>query len=188
MTYRYSFRVQSKYFFLSYRKKTYFCTVTARKLKKLMHVIAQSTPFKPNISHLGRTLEMDRSTVADMLVYMEESGLLRGLRENDDIMDRFTKIEKIYLSNPNLCYSLCDVEPDKGSLRETFFFSQMAVDHVVAASPVSEFLIDGHTFEVDGRNKKKRQIAEVSDAYVVKDDILYAHNNIIPLWTFGLNY
>lgn len=64
----------------------------------------------------------------------------------------------------------------------------MAVDHTVAASPVSDFLVEGHTFEVGGRNKKKKQIAEVSDAYVVKDDILYAHNNIIPLWAFGLNY
>lgn len=169
-------------------QQTNISIATARKLKKLMYVIAQSTPFKPNISHLGRTLEMDRSTVADMLVYMEEAGLLRGLRENDDIMDRFTKIEKIYLNNPNLCYSLCDVEPDKGSLRETFFFAQMAVDHIVAASPVSDFLIENHTFEVGGRNKKKKQIADISDAYIVKDDILYAHNNTIPLWAFGLNY
>lgn len=161
---------------------------TARKLKKLMHVIAQSTPFKPNFSNLGRILEMDRTTVADMLVYMERAGLLRGLRENDDIMDIFTRIEKIYLNNPNLCYSLCDEEPDKGSLRETFFFSQMAVNHKVAASTVSDFLVGGHTFEVGGRNKKRKQIAGLRDAYVVKDDILYAHDNIIPLWMFGLNY
>ena len=161
---------------------------SARKLKKLMYVIAQSTPFKPNLSNLGRTLESDRRTVADMLVYMERAGLLRQLREADDIMDQFAKVEKIYLNNTNLCYSLCDTEPDKGTLRETFFFSQMAVNHKVAASSVSDFLIDGHTFEVGGKNKKRKQVADVIDAYIVKDDIEFAYMKTIPLWMFGLNY
>ena len=43
----------------------------------------------------------------------------------------------------------------------------MAVNHKVVASPVSDFLVDGHTFEVGGRNKKRKQIAEIKDAYVV---------------------
>ena len=161
---------------------------TVRKLKKLMQVLAQSTPFKPNLSNLGRTLEMDRSSVGDMLYHLEKAGLLRQLREDEDIMDRLTKVEKVYLNNPNLCYSLCDEEPDKGTLRETFFFSQMAVNHKVVASPVSDFIVDGHTFEVGGKNKKRKQIANLDDSYVVKDDIMYAYQNIIPLWMFGLNY
>ena len=161
---------------------------TARKLKKLMSVVAQSTPFKPNFSNLGRTLEMNRTTVADMLTYIERAGLLRMLREDDDIMDQFTKIEKVYLANTNLCYALCDTVPDKGSLRETFFFSQMAVNHRISASPVSDFIVDGHTFEVGGKNKKKKQIADVKDAFVVKDDTEYAYYNFIPLWMFGLTY
>ncbi len=161
---------------------------TVRKLKKLMYVLAQSTPFKPNLSNLGRTLEMDRSSVGDMLCYLERSGLLRQLRENDDIMDNFSKVEKIYLNNPNLCYSLCDNEPDKGSLRETFFFSQMAVNNKVSASPVSDFMVNGHTFEVGGKKKKGKQVAGINDAYIVRDDILYKYENIVPLWMFGLNY
>lgn len=161
---------------------------TVRKLKKLMYVLAQSTPFKPNLSNLGRILEMDRSSVGDMLCYLERSGLLRQLRENDDIMDNFSKVEKIYLNNPNLCYSLCDNEPDKGSLRETFFFSQMAVNNKVSASPVSDFMVNGHTFEVGGKKKKGKQVAGINDAYIVRDDILYKYENIVPLWMFGLNY
>ena len=161
---------------------------TARKLKKLMYVVAQSTPFKPNYSNLGRTLEMDRSMVAEVMNYLERAGLLRLLREDDDIMDRFTKVEKVYLNNTNLCYSLCDDEPDKGTLRETFFFSQVATGHRVSASPVSDFIVDGHTFEVGGKNKTRKQVANIKDAYVVKDDTLYPYLNIIPLWMFGLLY
>ena len=161
---------------------------TARKLKRLMSVLAQSTPFKPNYSNLGRVLEVNRTTVADMLAYIERAGLLRGLREADDIMDQFAKIEKVYLSNPNLCYSLCDTEPDKGTLRETFFFSQMAVNHKVVAAPMGDFIVDGHTFEVGGRNKKGKQVSDIEDAFIVKDDIEFGYMNVIPLWTFGLNY
>ena len=64
----------------------------------------------------------------------------------------------------------------------------MDVNHKVTASPISDFLIDGHTFEVGGKNKKRKQIAELKDAYVVKDDIEFAHMKTIPLWMFGLNY
>mgnify|MGYP002624733531 FL=1 len=161
---------------------------TARKLKKLMSVVAQSTPFKPNLSNLGRVLEMNRTTVSDLLSYMERAGLLRQLREDDDVMGQFAKVEKIYLSNTNLCFALCDDTPDVGTLRETLFFSLMAVNHRVSASPVSDFIIDGHTFEVGGKNKKRKQVAEIDDAYVVKDDIEYAYRNTIPLWMFGMNY
>ena len=34
----------------------------------------------------------------------------------------------------------------------------MRVNNRVASSPVSDFLIDGMTFEVGGKNKKKKQI------------------------------
>jgi hypothetical protein len=39
-----------------------------------------------------------------------------------------------------------------------------------------------------GREKGKKQIQGVNNAYVVKDDIEFAYENIIPLWTFGLTY
>lgn len=65
---------------------------------------------------------------------------------------------------------------------------QMRVNHEVISSRISDFEIDGMTFEVGGRNKGKRQIADASQGYIVRDDIEFAAGNIIPLWTFGLNY
>ena len=169
-------------------QQTNMTLATARKLKKLMSVVAQSTPFKPNFSNLGRVIEVTRTTAADLLAYMERAGLLRQLREADDIMDQFAKVEKVYLANTNLCFNLCDDIPDTGTLRETFFFSQMAVNHRVVASPVSDFIIDGHTFEVGGRNKKRKQVAALDDAYLVKDDIEYPYQRTLPLYMFGMNY
>ena len=103
-------------------------------------------------------------------------------------MTRLAKVEKIYLDNTNLMYALIGTPPDVGNLRETFFFNQMRVRNTVTASEVSDFLVDGHTFEVGGHKKGRRQIVEVPDSYVVKDDIEYATAGIIPLWMFGLNY
>ena len=58
----------------------------------------------------------------------------------------------------------------------------------VVASSVSDFVVDGHTFEIGGRKKGKKQIDGMADAFVVKDDIEYGYGNIIPLWLFGFNY
>ena len=55
-------------------------------------------------------------------------------------------------------------------------------------SPVSDFEIDGKTFEVGGRNKGKKQISNLKDAYVVKDTIEYVFDNQVPLWMFGFLY
>ena len=44
------------------------------------------------------------------------------------------------------------------------------------------------TFEVGGKNKKRKQIESVENGYVVKDDIERGFLNTIPLWAFGLNY
>ena len=161
---------------------------TSRKLKKLLYVISLSVPFKPNFSEIGRALSMDRGTVADYMVYMEKSGLTRQLNVAEKGMSLVEKTEKVYLGNPNFIYALADGKQDIGNVRETFFLCAMSVNHKVMASPVSDFLVDGHTFEVGGRGKTGRQIRDVEEAYIVRDDIERAYMNVIPLWAFGLNY
>jgi predicted AAA+ superfamily ATPase len=161
---------------------------TSAKLKRLLYIIARSVPFKPNVTEIARAIGADRGSVADYFVYMEKAGLISRLRHADDKMALLEKIDKIYLSNPTLCCSQSDGKPDVGNLRETAFLSLMRVNNRVASSPVSDFLIDGMTFEVGGKNKKKKQIETVENGFVVKDDIEHGFLNTIPLWAFGLNY
>lgn len=85
-------------------------------------------------------------------------------------------------------FALSSSAPDIGNLRETFFFNQMRVNHTVFNSSISDFLIDDKTFEIGGKKKGQKQIAEVKEGYVVKDDIEMGFGNAIPLWTFGMNY
>ena len=75
-----------------------------------------------------------------------------------------------------------------GMRRETFFFNQMRVNHDIIVSSVSDFKIDDITFEVGGKTKKQKQIKNIPNSFVVKDDIEMGYKNVIPLWQFGLEY
>ena len=163
-------------------------TSTAVKLKKLLYVISRSVPFKPNLTELGRTIETDRGTVADYLFYMEKAGLIRQLRIADDGMKLLEKTDKIYLANTNLVFAQADDRPDIGNLRETVFFSSMAVNHTVASAHSGDFRVGQYTFEVGGRNKTGRQVKDLPNSYIVKDDIERKGWREIPLWSFGFNY
>ena len=159
-----------------------------RKLRQLMQIISQISPFKPNYSDLARDLSVNRSDLKDYLYYLEKSGLIQSLTSTKRGLNLLAKVDKIYLDNPNLMYALVGNSVDVGNLRETFFFNQVRVRHSALASEFSDFVVNGSTFEVGGRKKGKKQIAEVENAFVVRDDVEYAYQNIIPLWAFGLNY
>lgn len=161
---------------------------TARKLKRLLAIIAQSVPFKPNMSSIATMLGAGRNSLADYCLYLEESGMIAQLRDSTGGIRGLGKVDKIYLDNTNLIDVLGQQNGNAGNIRETFFFNQMRVNHDVVASPVSDFLIDDMTFEVGGKNKKQKQIKEVDSGFVVKDDIEIGYQNVIPLWQMGLEY
>ena len=162
---------------------------TGRKLKKLMAVIAESVPFKPNMVTLAEVLSVSRNNVADYLQNIEEAGLIIQLRDQTGRIRSLGKVDKVYLENTNLIYTLAKREKAEiGNVRETFFMNQLRVVDDPITSPVSDFLVGKRMFEVGGRNKKQKQIKDVENAFVVKDDIEYGGLNIIPLWQFGLLY
>ncbi|MBR4129506.1 MAG: AAA family ATPase [Bacteroidaceae bacterium] len=161
---------------------------TGRKLKKLLAVIAQSVPFKPVMDTLATVLNVSRNVLPDYFLFMEQAGMIGQLRDDTGGIRGLGKVEKVYLDNTNLAYLLGDNATDVGNLRETFFYNQMRVTTDVISSRVSDFEIDGKTFEVGGKKKSKKQIADIEDGYVVRDDIEFGSGTIIPLWAFGLTY
>jgi len=61
--------------------------------------------------------------------------------------------------------------------------------HTVNGSEKSDFLVDDkYTFEIGGKNKTRKQIAGIENAYVAADNIEYTQQNKIPLWLFGFLY
>ncbi len=163
---------------------------SVQKLRKLMYVLAQSVPFKPNYSKLSADLDIRRNTLPQYLLYLEKAGLIAILKEKVTGMKLLEKVEKIYLQNPNIAYSLSPAKADIGTIRETIFFAWLNHRYFISSSDVADFEVEECVFEIGGRKKGLSQIASVPQGkgFVVKDDIERAVGNIIPLWMFGFVY
>lgn len=161
---------------------------TAQKLKRLLYIIAQSVPFKPNFKKLATLLDINRNTISELMFYLEKAGVINQLRSDTEGIRLLGKVDKVYLNNTNLAYALSDSTPDIGNIRETVFFSMMRTTQPITTSSVSDFSLGKYTFEIGGKSKSQKQVRGVEDAYIVKDDIEYGMKNIIPLWTFGFTY
>jgi uncharacterized protein len=161
---------------------------TGRKLKQLLAIIAKSVPFKPNMTSISTAILSSRNNIADYCLFIEEAGLIAQLRDTTGGIRGLGKVDKIYLDNTNLIYSLASINSNSGNIRETFFFNQLRLKHDVIVSPVADFQIDEYTFEVGGKSKGLKQIQGLENAFIVKDSIELGYLNTIPLWHFGLTY
>jgi predicted AAA+ superfamily ATPase len=162
---------------------------SVQKLKKLLGFIAQAVPYKPNISEMAAFIEVKRDTVLIYLDLLQRAGLIRMVSLAGKTMGPLSKPEKIYLDNPNLCFALGLNEPNVGTLRETFILSQLSFQHRVQASANADFIInERYTLEIGGKNKNKKQIKGVKNAWVVGDNLEIGNPHSIPLWLFGFLY
>ena len=161
---------------------------TGYKLKRLLTIISESAPFKPNFTKIATLLDVSRNVIADYILMMEEAGMAMQLRDGTSGLRGLGKVEKVYLDNPNLVYNLSPSTANIGNVRETFFLNQLRVRNDVFFSGVADFQIGDLTFEVGGRHKGQQQIEQAKNGFIVKDDIEQSMLNIIPLWCFGLNY
>jgi len=161
---------------------------TSRKLKRLLSIIAESVPFKPNFSKISELISVSRNSLDDYFLFMEHAGLIGQLRNETSGIRGLGKVDKVYLDNSNIIKNLVGDKSDIGNLRETFFFNQMRVKNEVISSKKADFVIEDYTFEVGGKGKQQNQIDQNGKSYIIKDDIEHGYLNVIPLWAFGFNY
>jgi hypothetical protein len=156
------------------------------KLKKLLAVIAESAPFKPNIQKISERTGINRNTLISYLKYLEEARIISQLFTEVHGIGSLQKPQKIYLENPNLIYALSGSAFQTGTLRETFVLNHISRSHQVTYPRAGDFMVDGKfTMEVGGRGKTQKQIADLPDAYVIADQIEVGHANKIPIWLIG---
>lgn len=161
---------------------------TAYKLKLLLSIIAKSVPFKPNFTKIAELVGVHRNQIVDFLYYFEKAGISLQLRDKTEGLRMLGKTDKIYLDNPNLMYAIGSTATDLGNVRETFFLNQMSLEHTVTSHLSADFQIEDAIFEVGGKSKTKKQIFDLKNAFIVKDDIEYGYLNTVPLWHFGMSY
>jgi predicted AAA+ superfamily ATPase len=161
---------------------------TANKVKKLLGVIAESVPFKPNIAALARKLDLSRDSVYQYIYQLQDARLLNTLSSEGKGVSTLQKPDKIFLENTNLAFALKE-KPDIGNIRETFVLNQLLNAGLKVNSPAEgDFAIGGLIIEVGGKGKNTSQVKQLDNYLIAEDDIETGGGNKVPIWLLGFLY
>lgn len=168
--------------------QTYSRPDMARKLQMLFKAVAQNVPYTVNYQSLkDYTGIKDLRTLKHYLACLEKAGMISSLEKTT--LKSLKKADKLYLGNTSLYFAYSNLNPNIGSLRETFFLNCLRLAGLEARSHEgrADFSVSDFVFEVGGPGKGRQQIRELANAYLVKDiKDSSLDPNIIPLWLFGL--
>ncbi len=158
------------------------------KLKKLLEVICESKPFEVNYTKIAALAEISRVKLYDYISYLSDGQMLLLVDEASAGLKKINKPTKIYFNNTNLLYAYCE-NSEIGTRRETFFANQLSQQYRLHIPKKGDFLVEEkYLFEIGGKNKSFKQIADISNSFVAADDIEVGSGNKIPLWLFGFLY
>ncbi len=161
---------------------------TLLKTKHLLILLSQMVPFTLNITTLCDTISVTRNQLIKLLTLLERAELIRQLRSDTKGLKALGKPDKLLPGNPNIMYALNTIV-DMGTLRETFFAMTIAHSHILQHPKQGDFWVDNkYLFEIGGKNKGFNQIRNLTNSYVVADNIETGFGNKIPLWLFGFIY
>ena len=157
------------------------------KIKILLGILAELNPYTLNVSDLAGRLCSSRDSVYKMLELLQKAGLIRRLYQKSSGLKLLQKPEKILFDNTNLMHALSP-NADMGTLLETFVTNMLA-SHRLSMPEMGDVLVDDqYLFEVGGKKKGYRQIADIPNSFVVADRIDVGIGNKIPLYLFGMLY
>jgi hypothetical protein len=171
-------------------------SLNLEKLRKIIIFFAFSTPWELSINSLKEKLGLAYDTVVNYLDILQEVGLIRWLSTFWVISKTIRKSKKIYIDNTNIIYAIQNetwFNLEIWTLREIFFLNQLSNKYKVFFSDIWwDFLINiwenKYIFEVWWKNKTKKQIKNLSNSFVVSDDIIFGSQNKIPLYLFWFIY
>ncbi len=157
------------------------------KLKKLLYMLCTTPPLELNKVKLSGAIGTSWPTVSKYLALMSKASLIHQIRGGAG-MRTVNKPDKLLLNNPNIFQVLC-AQPNIGSLRESFFVSQLSHAHQIHYHDRADFIVDDtFIFEIGGPGKTRKQIKSLDAAYIVQDNIEVGSLKEIPLWAFGFLY
>lgn len=157
------------------------------KLKKVLYMLCSTDPVEMNVSKLSAAVGASWATLSKYLERMSAGSLVHLVRGGSG-MRTVNKPDKLLLDNTNLFYALC-AAPNIGSIRESFFVSQLAYQHQVHYHDKGDFRVDDlWVFEIGGANKTLKQLEGNPHGYVAVDDVVMGDGKRVPLWLFGMLY
>ena len=161
------------------------------RMKRLLKIISKISPFTTDLAKIKETLQIhDNRTVKNYLHYLEEAELLNRITKESSLYASLKKPEKILLENPNFNHALAILPPDAevniGALRESFVVNALKYATTCQLADKGDFVTgDGTTLEVGGKSKNFKQIAKVTNSYLLCDNMVKGECGKIPLWMLG---
>lgn len=175
----------------SYRLDTFHL----EKFKFILMFFAFAAPWELSINSLSKKLSLAHDTTANYLDILSQVWVINSIFSEWLISTTIRKAKKIYIDNPNIVYYLnneISKQVELWTIRELFFVNQVHYKNKLFYSNIGDFLStikwNKVYFEIWWVNKTKKQIKWVKNAYLVKDDTIFASNNEIPLWLFWFLY
>ena len=155
------------------------------KIKKLFYMMAVQGTSAPNVSQLAAETETSRATVMNYIKYLADARLINMVYAKGESFPK--KPCRVLMHNSNLIYTIYPPRQDRQDVIDTFFVNSMWKDHVVHKGAKGwSFLVDGDiNFKVSTAEGKTRQQA---DSFHTVDGLDIGHDNVIPLWMFGMLY
>jgi predicted AAA+ superfamily ATPase len=159
------------------------------KIKRLFAVLASLVPYTPNVSQLSNDIGITRISLMNYLYYLSKAEAILLLTKVTTGIKQLTKPDKVYLGNTNYAYALAGTDTNIGSVRESFFMNQVRVRNDIQFGNEVDFLVsEKYWIEIGGKNKTKKQLSGLENAYTAVDNIEFGYGNQIPLWLFGFTY
>ena len=168
---------------------------TTYKLKKLIGYLALSRVPLFNITSLTNEIEVSKDTLYLIFELLKQSEVISIIKTENANLGRM-KNSKIFFKSTNTYYALSENwwkhDPEPGNIREAFFADQVGTQESVYTSKSVDFTVKTkkNTYEVEigGKNKTKKQLKDVQNGYIFKDNIEIGYGNVIPLYLAGFLY
>jgi predicted AAA+ superfamily ATPase len=160
---------------------------------KILHFLSIIPPGELRTHTVAKNLQINDKTVDHYFEILRAMGLVRDVCPFIQGNQALRKTNKKFIDNTSLLaainhYNGSIVNP--GTMRELYFLQSCQNAGIdVLLSHIGDFEMNKVIYEIGGKNKKRKQITSAEmDAFIVKDDILYPSQGILPLWSFGFLY
>lgn len=161
---------------------------TLYKLRKLLYIMSAEVPFSLNVQSLSQKIQVSRNSIVRMFELLDKGAVLRSLHSGWRSPKSVAKPEKVLFDNTDIMAALSSLN-EIGTVRETFVASMLAPEHKINEPTVGDLLVDDkYLFEIGGKSKQYKQIADMPESYVIVDDTETGVGNKIPMWLLGFLY
>lgn len=158
----------------------------------ILKFIANSSPSQINYSNIAKLLKTTTNTVKSYVEILIEIWFLNAIWKEWKISIQLRKTKKIYFELVNFLDIFFDDINQSNyiwTIRESIVASILKKHGIIYYPEKWDILFiynnTKYIFEIWWSNKKNKQIKDIENSFLIKDDINFWEKNQIPIWLLG---